>query len=72
MKKIILIIAIMLLSFSCSNNDCSEEKQSLNDYYDKQVQQVKDNGVNNPLGIDYRQIGLLENERTRKLAAACN
>ncbi len=69
MKKIIFILAISTL-LSCSSNNCSEEQQSINDYYDKQIQYVK----NNPFAgqIDYRQIGLLEDERDKKLSEACN
>lgn len=69
MKKITLLFIILII-FSCSSNNCSEEKQSINDYYDTQIQQVKDNA--GPTGPDYRQIGLLEDERDKKLSSACN
>tara|TARA_R110002126_G_scaffold42182_1_gene122122 strand:- start:786 stop:962 length:177 start_codon:yes stop_codon:yes gene_type:complete len=58
------------VTFGCSSNNCSEEKKSINDYYDQQVQHVKDNA--GPTGPDYRQIGLLEDEREKKLNQACN
>lgn len=69
MKKIILLLVASTI-LSCSNNNCSEEKQSINDYYDQQVQKAKDNA--GPTGPDYRQIGYLEEERDKKLAQACN
>ena len=69
MKKFILLSAALAI-VSCSNNNCSEEKQSINDYYDKQIQYVKNNA--GPTGPDYRQIGLLEDEREKKLDQACN
>ena len=69
MKKTLFILAISTL-LSCSSNNCSEERESINSYFDKQVQEVKDNP--GPTGPDYRQIGLLEKEREKKLAEACN
>jgi len=65
-------LSLLFLLASCSGENCSEEKESINKYYDSQVQQVKDNGKDSPLGIDYRQMSLLEAERENKLKAACN
>lgn len=69
MKKTILLFTAFMV-FGCSNNNCSEEKQSINEYYDKQIQYIKNNA--GPTGPDYRQIGLLEDEREKKLNQACN
>jgi len=74
MKKALLILVFALSLLSCSNDDdnnsCQTNKDAINQKYDKQVQQVKDNP--GPGGIDYRQIGLLEQERSKKLSEACN
>lgn len=69
MRNIILTLLVLTV-FGCSDNNCSEEKQSINDYYDQQVQQVKNNP--GPTGPDYRQIEYLEKDRDKKLAEACN
>ena len=69
MKNIVLAIFALAL-FSCSNENCSEEKQSINNYFDKQVQIVRDNP--GPTGPDFRKIESLELERDRKLEQACN
>lgn len=69
MKKTILLF-IFVLIFGCSNNNCSEEKQSINEYYAKQIQYVRDHP--GTTGVDYRQIDLLEKERDKKLSEACD
>lgn len=71
-RNIIMISLFSFFLFSCSGENCSEEKESINKYYDSQVQQVKNNGKDSPMGIDYRQISLLEAERDKKLNEACN
>lgn len=68
--KNLLFILITFTIIGCSSNNCSEEKQSINDYYDQQILQVNNNP--GPTGPDYRQIGLLEKEREKKLNEACN
>ena len=69
MKKII-YLCVAISVFGCSSDNCSEEKQSINEYYENQIQQVKDNPVGGQ--INYRQIQLLEEERDKKLNEACN
>ena len=73
MKKLLLPLILVALSISCSNDDsdnCQSNKDAINAKYDKQVQQVKDNP--DPSGINYKQIGLLNDERNKKLSEACN
>lgn len=70
MKKIMLLFIASLI-FGCSSDDnCQENEDAINLKYDTQIQYVKDN-PNATYGIDYRQIGLLNEERNRKLADAC-
>jgi hypothetical protein len=74
MKKSLLLISLGATLLSCSNDDspgnCQAEKDKINQYYDNQVQQVRDNPSSS--GINYRQIGLLNEERNKKLSNACN
>lgn len=70
MKIIFGLIGLIIFGFSSGDN-CQESKDAINLKYDTQVQFVKDH-PNATYGIDYRQIGLLNEERTKKLAAACN
>jgi hypothetical protein len=70
MKKNIFIILFASLVLSCSNDgNCQENKDAINSKYDNQIQYVRDNpGID---GIDFRQIGLLNDERSIKLDQAC-
>lgn len=70
MKKLIYLLAITVLLSCSKDDDCQEAKDSINAYYDTQVQFFIDNP--NPDGIDYRKIGFLNEERNRKLANACD
>jgi hypothetical protein len=71
MNKIILTILLTSAMWSCSKDDnCQENKDAINLKYDTQIQYVKDHP--GPTGIDYRQIGLLDAERSKKLAEACS
>lgn len=72
MKKLFFIFfSIMLLSSSCSkDDDCTGNYNEINQSYQIQIDYIK----NNPepgWGVDYRKIGILENERNKKLANAC-
>lgn len=71
MKKLLLFILVSTI-MSCSNDDdsCQANKDAINQKYDSQIQKAKDNP--GPGGIDYRQIGLLNEERDKKLDSACN
>lgn len=73
MKKSFLlsiILASVLLSCSPDDSNCEAEKQAIRDYYDAQIQSVRDNpGVN---GVDYAQIILLQQEKAHKLETACD
>lgn len=75
MKKIILtsIIAFSILSCSKSDSDCDSKRAEINVYYDKQIKYAKDNpeGPNGIYGVNYRKIGLLEQERQKKLSESC-
>jgi hypothetical protein len=73
MKKTILILALILCLFSCSNDDgnnCQAERDEINQYYDQQIEYVMNHP--GPNGIDYRQIEILNQERQRRLDQACN
>jgi len=70
MKKFYLVLLVTIIVGCSSNNDCKSEKEAINKKYDEQVQYVKDHP--DPDGINYRQIELLNNERNKKLAEACD
>lgn len=72
MKKLILSFILATTIISCSNDDdnCQANKDAINQKYDGQIQKAKDNP--GPGGIDYRQIGLLNEERSKKLDHACD
>lgn len=73
MKKLFPTLILASLLISCSNDDdnnCQENKDAINLKYDTQIQYVRDHpGLT---GIDYRQISLLNEERSKKLDSACN
>jgi hypothetical protein len=65
--------ALATLLFACSNDDgddCQAKKDQINQQFDAQVEYVMNHP--GPSGIDYNQISLLEQERSRKLSQACN
>lgn len=76
MKKSIFTLLLALTICSCSNDEessssnCQSNIDTINEKYDKQIQYVKDNP--GTTGIDYRQIGLLNQERNLKIDSACN
>lgn len=70
MKKIIFLFAVVLITACSSDDNCQANKDAINLKYDNQIQYVQDNPSVN--GIDYRQIGLLNAERSKKLSQACN
>ncbi len=70
-----LVIGFLLatMMFACSNDDgddCQAKKDQINQHFDAQVEYVMNNPE--PGGVDYNQISLLEQERSRKLSEACN
>lgn len=69
--KILLLAAIVTIIIGCSaEEDCGAKKQQIRDHYENQIQSVKDNPT--PNGVDWAQITLIQQERDRKLAEACN
>lgn len=73
MKKLFSTLILGLLLISCSNDNddsCQSNKDAINEKYDTQIQYVRDHP--GPTGIDYRQISLLNEERSKKLDSACN
>ena len=71
MKKKIILLLFTILFISCSkDDDCKAEKAKITEFYDHQIQLCYES--DSPLGIDYRKIGLLRDEKERKLAEACN
>jgi hypothetical protein len=72
MKKLLLTLFIITSLTSCSNDEdnCQENRDAINLKYDAQIQYVKDHPGST--GIDYRQITLLNEERSKKLDSACN
>jgi len=42
MKKLITILAISILTLSCSKNDCLDEKMRLSDKYQEDIQKARD------------------------------
>ncbi len=66
MRKITLLISLIIFGYP-NDDDCQGKKSEINTYYDKQIQYARYNPANT--GINYRQIGLLNDERNKKLAA---
>ena len=70
MKKFLLLL-VFISVFSCSSDDdCDSKRNEINSHYDEMVEIV----MNNPLPngqIDWRQIGLLNDERDLRLQNAC-
>ena len=69
--KNLIYLGLSIFLISCSkDDDCQGKKNEINSYYDKQVEYINNNP--GPDGIDYRQLGLVNNERNNKLANACD
>lgn len=73
MKRILLSLVLVSILSACSNDDdnnsCETNKNEINLKYDTQIQYVRDNP--GPNGIDFKQITLLNTERSKKLEEAC-
>ncbi|MBF7090467.1 membrane lipoprotein lipid attachment site-containing protein [Flavobacterium sp. ALJ2] len=73
MKRILLTLVLVSILSACSNdgdnNSCETNKNEINLKYDNQIQYVRDNP--GPNGIDFKQITLLNTERSKKLEEAC-